>query len=304
MEISRKLSRKFGARYSGEKSFKELTTFKIGGKIQNFIYVVNKKEVFFLQNLCKKKKLPLLVLGAGSNILASDEPFSGVVLCTKQMNKVCFGKDGVVTAEAGVRLSRLIALCAEKNLGGLEWAVGIPGTVGGATLMNAGAFKFQIGDRIRRVIYFDGTRIVELSEKNLFFHYRQSPFTNKKNCVILSVTFELVPTPKKQIQANLQKFITMRQSSQNVGLPSAGSVFRRLPHVTAAELIDGARLKGVSVGDAMVSPVHAGYIVNRGQAKFAEVMQLIELVRERVYIAYQEKLELELVVIGEKNEQN
>ena len=292
------LKKKFKNRFSKNKFFTEITTFKIGGKIKYFVEVKKAREIIFLIKLCKKYQEKYVIVGGGSNILASDKGFSGLVISTLKFCKIKFSKN-MVTAQSGARLSALIMQSKNKNLSGLEWAISIPGTVGGAVVMNAGAFGEQISNFIESVIFFDGKKIKRLKRQNIFFDYRDSFFKNAKNIVILSVIFKFFYEKFEKIQKNIENFINLRLKTQNVGLASAGSIFKRLPNITAAELIDKAGLKGTTIGGAMVSTVHSGYIVNFNNATNKDVLKLIDFISKSVYNKYNVNLELEIIQIGD-----
>ncbi len=292
------LKKKFKNRFSKNKFFTEITTFKIGGKIKYFVEVKKAREIIFLIKLCKKYQVKYVIVGGGSNILASDKGFSGLIISTLKFCKIKFSKN-MVTAQSGARLSALIMQSKNKNLSGLEWAISIPGTVGGAVVMNAGAFGEQISNFIESVIFFDGKKIKRLKRQNIFFDYRDSFFKNAKNIVILSVIFKFFYEKFEKIQKNIENFINLRLKTQNVGLASAGSIFKRLPNITAAELIDKAGLKGTTIGGAMVSTVHSGYIVNFNNATNKDVLKLIDFISKSVYNKYNVNLELEIIQIGD-----
>lgn len=302
MEIEKVLSNKFKERFKQDVMFKNVTTFRIGGKIRYFVSVLTQKEVIFLTKFCKSQKIPFFVLGGGSNLLASDKGFSGLVISTLKMNKICFEEKNIVKAECGAYLSSVVVKSRKKELGGIEWAVGIPGTIGGATLMNAGAFGGQISDFLESVTFFDGTKTKTLTKNELQFSYRKSSLKDMKNIFIFSVKLRLFKEKCESINENIKVFTQKRLKTQNVGYPSAGSVFKRLPHITSAEMIDQANLKGTRVGDAMVSTVHSGYIVNLGGATCKDVLKLIDFILKSVYNRFVEHMELEIILIGDKNE--
>ncbi len=301
MEVEKLLKSKFRDRFFNNLSFKKVTTFKIGGKIRYFVYVLNEKELVFLLKFCKKKKMNYLIIGGGSNVLASDGCFDGVVISTLNMTKIKFLKNNIVECMSGVRLSNLIYQCMKKECGGLEWAIGIPGTIGGACVMNAGAFGGQISDFVVSVKCFNGNKIENVNGEQLEFAYRDSFFKKNKNYVILSVKLQLFPEKSGKILQNVQNCIQKRKSLQSVGFPSAGSVFKRSPDVLPAALIDNLGLKGFRIGDAMVSDVHSGYIVNLSNATCKDVLKLIDFISNSVYNRFNRKLELEIIVIGDND---
>ena len=292
------LKKKFKNRFLKDKFFSEITTFRIGGKIKFFVEVKKAKEIIFLIKLCKKYKIKYVIIGGGSNILASDEGFSGLVISTLKFCKIKFSRDKV-SAQSGARLSALVTQAKNKNLSGLEWAISIPGTVGGAVVMNAGAFGEQMSNFIEGVVFFDGKKVRRLKRQDIFFEYRNSFFKNAKIIVILTVNFRFFHEKIEKIQKNIEKYIGLRLKTQNVGLASAGSIFKRMPNVTAAELIDKAGLKGTKIGGAMVSTVHSGYIVNFDNATNKDVLKLIDFISKSVYNKYNVNLELEIIQIGD-----
>jgi len=361
--IEKILNKKFSSRFKKDLEFKQVTTFGIGGKIRYFVDVLSIKESVFLVRFCRTNNIPFFVLGGGSNVLASDKGFNGLVICTLKMNgikfrksnlfnsdkkvsplktnlkekkqesllmsvidirqensltkenflikqknsliekeKINFKQDHLVEVQSGVRLSTLVVESAKQELGGLEWVVGIPGTVGGATLMNAGAFGGQMSDKIVSVTYFDGKKIKKSRKEDLVFEYRSSSFKKIKDIIIFLVCFRLEYRNREEIQDNIKKITEKRLATQKVGYPSAGSVFKRLPHITAAEMIDQAGLKGTQIGGAMVSKVHSGYIVNVGGATCRDVRKLIDFISKSVYNKFIEKLELEIILVGEEDE--
>lgn len=296
--IKEKLNKKFKNRFRQDLSFKDVTTFHIGGRIEYFVGVKNVKELKYIKKLSKKFNIPLFVLGGGSNVLAKDCGFSGIVVSSSLMNKTKFLKNKV-KAFCGTRLGKLVVDSKKKGLSGLEWAIGIPGTVGGGIVMNAGAFNGQISDFVKKVTFFDGKRVRTMKTKKLNFSYRNSIFKSMKNWIVLSAVFVLKKKREEEIEKKLEFCVKNRQKTQNVGYFSAGSIFKRLPHITAAELIDRAGLKGKTCGGAMVSPVHAGYIVNFSNATFKDVAKLVDFILKSVYNIFGEKLELEVVIIGD-----
>lgn len=278
-------------------SLKSLTTFKIGGLASVVAYPQSFVEFQNLIKFCVDKEIMYYILGAGSNILADDSGFDGVIICTKKLNNIAKISPCRVRASCGVSLAALVRFCTEQGLSGLEWAVNIPGTVGGAVVMNSGAFGGEMSDVVESVSVIEGEKIVLLEKSKLFFDYRHSVFTNRKNCAIIEVVFKLKRAPSEEITLNVRKIILERAQTQNVGFPSAGSVFRRVNDIVPAKLIEDCGLKGERVGDAMVSPVHSGYIVNTGRATCYQVLALIEKVRQSVLVKYKKDLQCEIIYL-------
>lgn len=282
-------------------SLKSLTTFKIGGLAKFVVYPQNFTEYKALLHMCKEKCVEYYILGAGSNILADDGGFDGVIICTKKLNNISKNSPCRVRASCGVMLANLVRFCADNGLTGLEWAINIPGTVGGAVVMNAGAFGGEMAKIVESVTILNNGVPQVLENSKLFFNYRHSVFTNKKNYAIMEVVFKLKKEAKDQIALNTRQIICKRTLTQNVGYPSAGSVFRRENDLIPAKLIEECGLKGERVGDAMVSPVHSGYIVNLGKATCGQVLALIEKVKSRVHEKFNATMQCEIIHLKGKN---
>lgn len=294
--LAKKLTKKFGERFKQNVLLKNHTTIKIGGPAKFFVEIKNLNELKMVKKLAKKTKKKTFVLGGGSNVLAKDEGFSGIIISTKRLNTLKFAKS-TVFAGAGVNLGKLVLACKNKQLSGLEWAVGIPGTVGGAVFMNAGAFGSEILDTLKSVIFFDGKRLRKQNPAKLNFAYRQSAFQNNPSHVIFGAEFSLQIKSLSQIQKMLLFFTQKRKQTQNVRFPSAGSVFKRTKIAPASQLIDMAGLKGKTEKGAMVSPVHAGFVVNFCNATCKDVENLVDFISISVYNKFSEKLELEIKVL-------
>ena len=278
-------------------SLKQLTTIKIGGIASFVCYPKTVSELIKTKELCAKHKILPIILGNGSNVLILDN-FSGVVLSTKKLNSISFFSTSKVRVGAGVSLSVLCAECEKKGYYCLSPLSGIPGTVGGAVVMNAGAFCTEIAQFVDSVVVLNNGKVITLPKSQLFFDYRKSAFTNNQNCVILEVVFQL---SKSTPSLNIIHYAHLRHKTQNVGYPSMGSVFKRQGELIPAKLIESCGLKGTKIGGAMVSCVHSGFIVNTGGATSSDVMKLIELIRKRVKQKFGVWLELEIVILGGKN---
>ena len=275
----------------------ELTTFKIGGVARFVCFPQNFKELIKLKELCAKRNISHFILGNGSNCLIKDEFFDGIVICTKKLNRIKLKNDGVVTVECGVLLPKLCSFCVKNGLSGLEALCGIPATIGGAVKMNAGAFGTEIGDVVECVTVFENGKTIKLDKSKLFFQYRKSVFTKSENCVILSVVLRLKKSTSLLVQSKIKEFTLKRSATQNVGYPSAGSVFKKNV-VPSSKLIADCGLKGARIGGAMVSNVHAGFIVNLGGATCVDVLNLIALIKREVKKKFSVELELELIILG------
>lgn len=259
-----------------------ITTFKIGGPAAYVVTPSNIEELRKIIEVCQDNGLRMLVLGKGSNILASDEGFRGVIVRLDfNFNNVKINGT-LVEAESGITLSALSKKLAEKGLGGLEFASGIPGTLGGAIYMNAGAYGGEMKDVLQEITVVDlAGHIRRLDANELDLGYRSS-ILQRKSWIVVKAVLKLEERDPALIKARMQELKEQRNSKQPVEMPSAGSVFKRPEGYFAGTLIDQAGLKGFSIGGAMVSPKHAGFIVNTGGATCKEVIQLIRYIQKTI----------------------
>lgn len=286
-----------------EADMSSYTTFRIGGIADYVVTPENEEQLAKLLHLIKEENVDFVVIGNGSNILVSDNGFDGIViqLGDKFSSFVIKDKDesGVyVDVTAGMRLSRLGNELAAGSIEGFEFATGIPGTIGGAVMMNAGAYGGEIKDIIKsaRVMDFDGN-VKELSRDELELGYRTSIIA-KKNYIVISAVFDLKKGDREKIKSNIKELALKRREKQPLEYPSAGSTFKRPEGYFAAKLIEDAGLKGLSVGGAQVSEKHAGFVINKKDAKAMDVIRLTDEIKEKVYDKFGVKLELEIKKIG------
>lgn len=286
-----------------EANMSSYTTFRIGGIADYVVTPENEEQLAKLLHLIKEENVDFVVIGNGSNILVSDNGFDGIViqLGDKFSSFVIKDKDesGVyVDVTAGMRLSRLGNELAAGSIEGFEFATGIPGTIGGAVMMNAGAYGGEIKDIIKsaRVMDFDGN-VKELSRDELELGYRTSIIA-KKNYIVISAVFDLKKGDREKIKSNIKELALKRREKQPLEYPSAGSTFKRPEGYFAAKLIEDAGLKGLSVGGAQVSEKHAGFVINKKDAKAIDVIRLTDEIKEKVYDKFGVKLELEIKKIG------
>lgn len=265
------------------------TTFSIGGSVALMVFPETEEQVRQIYDLCRLYSVRPMIMGAGSNILAPDEELDTVMVETKMlMNNVSLREDGTIYAQAGATLARLANFALEQDMTGLEFAHGIPGTVGGGVYMNAGAYGGELKDVIVsvRVLTREGT-ICEIPREELGLSYRHSRFM-EEDSVILGAAFCLEKGDKDAIRDKMTELMGRRRTSQPLDRPSAGSTFKRPKEGYAAALIDQCGLKGFSVGGAMVSEKHAGFVVNTGRATAKDVRQLMaevqRIVKERTGI--------------------
>ena len=272
-------------------------TFKIGGPAQLFVQPQTEQQLCSAAALCKEQAVRYYLLGNGSNILFADEGFAGVVIDISALGSDIAVEGNMLTAGAGVRLAALCRAALEHGLSGLEFAYGIPGTVGGAVYMNAGAYGGEMKDVLTVVRYLTAEgEVVQASAAELDLSYRHSIFEENGGC-ILSAQFVLQPGNAADIRAKMDELMARRKASQPLEYPSAGSTFKRPEGYYAAALIDQCGLKGLTVGGAQVSEKHAGFVINRGSAACADVTALMAEIQRRVKAQTGVELEPEVRVI-------
>lgn len=275
------------------------TTFKIGGTADIFVKLRNTEQIEKLLNLCKNKNVPIKIIGNGSNILVKDNGVRGVVakICT---NSYDFLDEETIRVDAGMLNSKVSRILLENSLTGFEFASGIPGTIGGAVKMNAGAYGSQMSDVVIRTKYIDleDMQIKEITKEEQKFGYRKSIFSTTKR-VIIDTTLKLEKADKEHIQEKINQNNESRRTKQPIDKPSAGSTFKRGEDFITAQLIDDCGLKGYTIGGAQVSTKHAGFVVNAGNATASDVIELMELIKKRVQEKFNKNIDLEIEVIGE-----
>lgn len=283
-----------------EEPMKEHTTFRIGGPADYFIVPKSKEMILEVLKLCREWKIPVYVVGNGSNLLVGDKGFRGVILhIGRQMSSLWFEGDNRVRAQAGVMLSKLSREAAVKGLSGLEFASGIPGTLGGAIAMNAGAYGREIKDvLVEASVINEKHQIAVLTNEEMNFGYRKS-VAGEKGYIVLEAVFALEQGNTDDILEKMRELNKRRQDKQPLNLPSAGSTFKRPEGYYAGKLIEDAGLKGFRVGGAFISQKHCGFAVNDGNATAADVSRLMEEADKRVFERFGVHLEPEVRRIGE-----
>jgi len=271
-------------------SLKEYTAFKIGGTAEAVVLPEDKETLIGLFKIIKEHKIKYILLGNASNVLISENHFDGVFIMTSQMNNITVGR-GVpdappsIHADCGAPLNKLAGTAKEHSLSGLEFAYGIPGSLGGAVYMNAGAYGGQMSDIVYSGEYLDTDtlEVVTINAQAHKFAYRKSVFAENSNYIILSSVLKLKHGDKSDIDALMTKNMSARKEKQPLEYPSAGSVFKRGEGYFTAKLIEDCGLKGCQIGGAQVSEKHAGFIINKGGAKFPDVVNLIEHIKAVVF---------------------
>ena len=260
------------------------TSFRIGGPAEIMAFPKNEAELERLLKLSRELDIKYYILGAGTNILAPDEGLNGLVICLKDcMDGMQLLADGCVSFAAGVTMSRAAVFAAAQGLSGLEFAHGIPGTIGGGVYMNAGAYGGEIGQVCVSVDVMDvNGNVFTYTQDELKFGYRHSSL-QKQGEIVLRAVFRLTPSSVDAVKQKMKELQAKRMASQPLQLPSAGSAFKRPTGGYAAALIDRAGLRGFQVGNAAIAQKHAGFAVNLGGATAKDVRELLNQVSERVY---------------------
>lgn len=280
-----------------DEPMKKHTSFKIGGVADIFIKVKSVQELQYIIEVAKKGNILVTIIGNGSNLLVKDNGIRGIVIMLN-MDKIEI-EDTIVTVEAGVKLGFLAQKLLKEELTGFEFAAGIPGSIGGAVRMNAGAYGGEMKDIIVETKCLTPSgEIVTLSNEEQKFSYRHSIFTENRY-IVLETKIKLQKGNKDEIKAKMDDYAQQRKEKQPISLPSAGSIFKRGTDFVTAKVIDECGLKGFSIGDAQISTKHAGFVVNNGNATAEDVLKLIEHVQKVVLEKTGKKIELEIEVLGE-----
>ena len=276
-------------------------SFKTGGIADFFVIVDSIEKLKYLLSLVKKEKINYFIIGNGTNVLITDKGFRGVIVKLKfdniQIEKQ--NEFAILTIGAGYPLAKLRKIAIEYELGNLEFLIGIPGTIGGAVKMNAGAYGSEIKDLIieTKVIDENGN-VLNLTNKEQEFRYRWSIYFDRRY-IILETKLKVEYKNSEKIEKEIDKLFNQRKEKQPLEYPNAGSTFKRGDGFITAQLIDECELKGYSVGGAQVSEKHAGFIINKNNATSKDILDLIDIVKQKVYEKFNKKIELEIIIIGE-----
>lgn len=282
-----------------DEPMKRHTTFRIGGPADYFIMPEGIKEVKDVVTLCRQEKMPYYIMGNGSNLLVGDKGYRGVIIQIYKNMNVITVTGSTVTAQAGALLSKVAGAAYESGLAGFEFASGIPGTIGGAVMMNAGAYGSEMKDRIlSATVLTDENEVRILGKEELELGYRTSVIA-RKGYLVLTVELGLEAGDQREIKKQLDILKDERVSKQPLEYPSAGSTFKRPEGHFAGKLIQDSGLKGFQVGGAQVSEKHSGFVINKDQATAADVVSLMEQVREKVYQQFGVSLEPEVKRLGD-----
>ncbi|MDD2978403.1 MAG: UDP-N-acetylmuramate dehydrogenase [Hespellia sp.] len=287
------------SRIKTEEPMKAHTTFRVGGPADFFVSVQSTEELKGILDVCREEKLPYYVLGNGSNLLVGDKGYRGIIIqIYKDMNDVMAAGE-LLTVQAGALLSRIANVAQAEGLAGFEFAAGIPGTLGGAVVMNAGAYGGEMKDVLEMVTVLTGDgEIRVLKKEELELGYRTSIIA-KKGYIVLEAVIRLKKGNGAQIKARMEELKEQRVTKQPLEFASAGSTFKRPDGYFAGKLVQDAGLRGFQVGDAQVSEKHCGFVVNRGNATAAEIVELMKQVSDKVMAEFGVKLEPEVKRLGE-----
>lgn len=273
------------------------TSLRIGGPADLFALPADRTELQCLLEVLQAEKTPWLVVGGGYNLLVRDGGFRGVIISLKRFNSIVVGPNGSIKAESGARSIDLSRLAESHQLSGLEFLVGIPGTVGGAVRMNAGAHGGEIFDHITSIELLVDGNIQQYDKKTLNYGYRSLQL--EANKIIIAANFLLEAGNREKISAEMASCLKKRQESQKVRFPNAGSFFKNPPGHAAWRLIDQAGMRGATVGAAQVSEEHTNFLVNRGNATAKDFLKLAATVKEQVFRNSSVQLEEEVRIVGE-----
>lgn len=277
------------------------TSFKVGGPAEYLIKIEKVEELQQILKIAKENKIPLTIIGNGSNILVTDKGIKGIVLKIeiKKLEIEINGEDVKVTTGSGNKLGELAQKLASKEISGLEFAAGIPGTIGGAIRMNAGAHGSEMKDIVETVTYLDEDGAIQKIENSQAeFEYRNSIFSKKKY-IIIETEITLKKGNKEDILGQMKEYMNYRKEKQPIEYPSAGSTFKRGADFITAKLIDECGLKGYQIGGAQISEKHAGFIINKENATAEDIVKLIRYTEEQIYNKFGKKIETEIEILGE-----
>lgn len=291
------LCRAVGVKYVRNQQLSQYTSMKIGGECDILVQPDSENALREIIGLCRRENIPFFILGKGSNVLVSGKGYRGcIILISKEMSEIRT-EGNKITAAAGACLSSVCIAALENGLAGMEFAYGIPGSVGGALYMNAGAYGGEMKDIAVSCRYIgeDG-RLREMKAEDMRLSYRHSIFA-ERSYVITSVTMELKKGDPAEIKAKMEELMQRRRDKQPLEFPSCGSTFKRPEGCFAAALIEECGLKGCSVGGAQVSEKHSGFVINRSGATFEDVTALVEHIKKTVYEKKGIELECEMLIL-------
>lgn len=281
-------------------SLSKMTTLRIGGKARYTVYPESQMALDSIMRLIHEQNIPYKVIGKGSDLLCSDDDFDGIIIRLDRHFHHSYFDENVLTAEAGCSIILLAVEAMKAGLSGLEFASGIPGTVGGALFMNAGAYKSSMSEIVDEVLVLREGRMEWISKEECGFGYRSSIFQTHPEWIILGARMTLSPKSSKEISDLMEDRRKRRMASQPLDYPTCGSVFRNPEGYNAWQLIDGIGYRGKRIGDAMVSDKHCNFICNMGNATAADYLELVHEIQDKVYEKYGVRLHTEMELFNWK----
>ena len=283
-----------------DEPLKKHTTMAVGGPCDGFLNVCA-EDVPKAVEFCRVNNIPVFILGNGSNTIGTDKGYRGLVICTgRKMNQISVNNVLDVEAYAGAKLSAVAEVAATSGIGGFEFLAGIPGNLGGAIVMNAGAYGGEIKNLIKTVTFYENGKTRTESGENLNFGYRKSYFMKHPETIILSAQLSGVKKEEKLIREEMADYAKRRSSSQPLEFPSSGSFFKRPEGYFAGKLIQDSGLKGYTVGGAAISEKHAGFVINKGGATYGDIKSLSDHVKKCVMDKFGVLMEHEVRFLGDE----
>lgn len=285
--------------YSENEIMAHHTSFRIGGEARLYVCPKSAAEIKTVMNAAKDVGAKTYILGRGTNVVFADGGYDGIVISMLSLDSVSVSEN-VVTAGCGASLAKTATAAKDACLAGMEFAHGIPGSVGGAVCMNAGAYGGEVSGILLSSTYIDVNtgNTVTIDNASHAYGYRESIYKHHPEYVIVEASFELAPGDKAEITAKMDELMARRREKQPLEYPSAGSVFKRYPGYYTSQLIDEAGLKGTQIGGAQVSEKHAGFIINKGGATAADVAALVCRIKDEIFKRHGFELETEILFVG------
>lgn len=287
---------KIGCEYVSRFPMSRYTSMRVGGNVDLIVYPKNQLELIKVFNMLYSLDLDWTVLGGGSNTIISDEGINGVLVSTRRMRDIQILENGKVLAEAGAVLGTILNNTLRAGLSGFEFAAGIPGTVGGGVVMNAGANGGEIKDVLEKVWVWSRDKEIVLSRDEIKFDYRKSDLP--KGSVVTRALFSLRVSNRKEIEKRVKDYLDKRSETQPITTSNSGSIFKNPPEIPAGKLLEELGFKGFTIGGARFSELHANFIVNSGSARASDVIRLIQMAREEAFLRKGLLLETEVKIIG------
>lgn len=293
LNFYKKIKKFNGIKVLQDESMENHTSIRIGGKATLVVLPLTVNQFVKCLNLCINSGIKYHILGNGTNTLVDDKGYDGVIIKTTLLNSYNQINSNKIFVNCGMGMFTLNNLCAKLGLSGLEWSYGIPGSFGGAITMNAGCFGHEIAELITKVVVYDGNKIVTINKNKMNFGYRKS-IIQEKNYFVIGAELKLEKAEVDKILENQKTYFNQKKLTQPYDKLSAGSVFKKVDNIAVSKLIDELGFKGKRVGDAVVSEKHAGFIINEGKATCQNVLDLVQLIKEKIKLKHNLDIEMEI----------